>query len=150
MLSTEFEKFFEGNLTPFFDGVFAFDKIPRTMNVGHFVICNTDDSSNEGKHWFALYRSDKETFECFDSLGCDLAKQNLLQNTLNFCGMKKLKFNLSQVQSSTTETCGHFCIYFIYQRLYNKDLRFKELMNEIFDTDVFVNEEKVNEFVSSL
>lgn len=149
MFTHEFEKYFKGNLSKYFRGVFPFDQIPHVLKPEHFVICNTSDSTNIGEHWFVLYRNDC-TIECFDSLGINSQKLSALQEKLTIKNIKKLKFNKTAVQSDVTSTCGLFCIFFIYQRFYNKDLKFKELLNEIFSINVSKNEEVVIEFEKDL
>lgn len=149
MLTTDFKKYFTGHLSTHFRGVFAFDQIPSTLKAGHFIVCNTSDSSDIGEHWFVIYRNEK-VIECFDSLGIDSEKLSILQENITFKGTNKLKFNKTQVQSNTTSTCGYFCIYFIFQRFYNRDLKFAELLNEIFSVDVNKNEEIVKQFEKDL
>ena len=62
MESSEFSLFFSKfpGFLKLFDGVYSFDKIPTQLKLNHFIICNTDVSSGEGKHWFCLYRSNKK------------------------------------------------------------------------------------------
>ena len=53
-----------------FEGVFAEDLLPRSMNIypcGYIV--NTDPSSKPGKHWVAFYFTRPEQGEFFDSYG---------------------------------------------------------------------------------
>lgn len=150
MLSTAFASYFNGALSKHYRGVFAADKIPKGLAVKGFIICNTANSDNQGKHWFIVYRSSKSVIECFDSLGITIEKQNVLKDNFQYPGIKKLKFNYTQVQSNETNTCGQFCIFFIYQRLFNADLPFDELLNTIFSDDVSKNESEVETFVSNL
>ena len=101
-----------------FDGVYSFDKIPTHIKLHHFVICNTDVSSGTGKHWFCLYRSDKNFIECFDSLGIhDELKKAALLNVCKFKNVAELKINATPLQLSTSDTCGKFCVMFIIERI---------------------------------
>ena len=153
MESSEFQSYFSQfpAIAKLFDGVFSFDKIPQRLKLHHFIICNTDISTGEGKHWFCLYKEDKNTIECFDSLGLatELKKSNLL-NACRFTSVGQLKINCTQVQSSSTDTCGKFCLMFIIERLHNPDMTFDDLMNEIFTDNCAENERNVEKFFNEI
>lgn len=146
MFSSEFEKYFE-SVKQYFGGVFPFDKIPKRLKQEHFIICNTGDSNSEGEHWFVLYRSDSYLIEVFDSLGINEEKLNKLKE-LKFQHVRKLNFNVTPVQSNESNNCGEYCIYFVYQRLFNKDLDFNMLMNEIFSYNLTENAKMVESFIN--
>ena len=129
-----------------FDGVYSFDKIPTQLKLNHFIICNTDVSSGEGKHWFCLYRSNKKFIECFDSLGINNLKKSSLLTACKFRNVDELKINSTPVQLSSTDTCGRFCVMFIVERLHNCDMTFDELLNEIFTDDCIENEKVLKTF----
>lgn len=153
MESSQFSLYFSNFPTIFklFDGVFSFDKIPKNLKIHHFVICNTDISSGEGKHWFCLYRTNKDLVECFDSLGInDLSKKTVLVNICNFTGAKELKINNTQLQLLTSQTCGKFCLMFVIERLHNPDLTFDELLDFIFTDDCNENEKTVANFFDEI
>ena len=153
MESSEFRSYFLHFPAIFklFDGVFSFDKIPKKLKLHHFVICNTDVSSGEGKHWFCLYKSKKNTIECFDSLGVESeTKKNNLLNICQFYSANELKINSTQVQASTSTTCGKFCLMFIIERLHNPDLTFDELLDFIFTDDCNENEKTVANFFDEI
>ena len=63
-------------------------------------------------------------------------------------GIEQIKFNVTQVQSSESDTCGLFVLYFLIQRYHNKDLSFNEFMNEIFVFSQSENEKLVNTFAT--
>lgn len=149
MFTNDFEKYFEGHLSAHFKGVFAFDQIPTTLKPSNFIICNTSNANDLGEHWFVIYRNGN-TVECFDSLGINSEKLLRFNTKITFRGAKKLKYNITQVQSSSTSTCGLFCVFFIYQRFYNTDLNFTELLNEIYSVDVNENEMNVKTFLNNL
>ena len=149
MLGIEFNEFFESlaNLKKFFLGVYSINTCPRKIPFNHFLICNTDISSGSGLHWFALFRFSREEIECFDSLGVDEHKLEVLKS-LKLNGISNLIFNKTQVQANESTSCGQFCLYFLYERLHNLDFSFHELMNEIFVNDLRKNEEQVQNFTS--
>ena len=84
--------------------------------------------------------------ECFDSLGIDNAKKLFISSNLRQKSISQIKFNVTQVQSSDSDTCGLFVLYFLIQRYHNKDLSFNELMNDIFVFSQTENEKLVNNF----
>lgn len=145
MFSSDFERYFKP-VKQFYSGVFPFDKIPKLLLENHFIICNTADSNSTGEHWFVLYRCSSGIIELFDSLGIQEDKKTKLKD-LYFRHVKKLKFNVTPVQSNESNLCGEYCIYFVYERLFNKDMKFYQLLNEIFTVDTTVNEKKVNAFL---
>lgn len=129
-----------------FDGVFAINTIPKHLKKRHFLFLNTDLNTGDGIHWQVLLRNDDNALEYFDSLGLSQTK---LQSFLIYCKIKSkiLKFNESPVQHQSSETCGLFCLYFIFLRLHNIDLSFDDVINEIFDKNEKINEVKVQDFL---
>jgi len=59
MLSSEFEEILNkhSSIKKYYDGCFSADLIPKKIRKNHFIICNTDTSSNEGRHWYAFVRT---------------------------------------------------------------------------------------------
>ena len=149
MTATELHQFFEllPNLKKFFIGIYSIDTCPKKIPLNHFLICNTDISSGSGLHWFTLFRFSREDLECFDSLGVNEEKLELLKS-LKFNGVSNLIFNVTQIQGNESTSCGQFCLYFLVERLSNLDFSFHELLNEIFFNDVKKNEEEVQKFLS--
>lgn len=133
------------SLKPNFDGVFSINTIPKVLKKRHFIFCNTDLNTQSGSHWQCLLRNDKDQLEYFDSLGITSDKLNWLAENCSLKA-KTIKFNKTQVQLDTTDTCGRFCIYFIFYRLHNLDLSFHNVINDIFVNNCLKNENKVNSF----
>jgi len=150
MFSNEFDRYFNPHVKKFFVGVFAFDKLPKTIKPGFFYICNTADSSSSGEHWFAVYRRSTDVVEYFNSLGTSDNEITSFKEFVKYRGVKKLKFNNTRLQSETSENCGEHCIYFIYQRLYNQDIGFNELLNIIYDINPIDNDKRVTLFTTEL
>ena len=138
-------------LKPHYLGIFAIDTLPKFIKLRQFLICNTDESTGSGLHWFSLLRNAKDTVECFDSLGVTTTKQETLRRYCNFRGITNLEFNENIFQSVNSNSCGQFTLYYIIQRMHNLDLSFEELLEEIFDDkDHKLNEEKVLKFYSNI
>lgn len=147
MKSNEIVEFFQAfpQLNKFFLGVFSIDTLPQKIAINYFLICNTDTSEGDGIHWFALFRPNKTNLECFDSLGvCNQKKQIL--TSIHFLGVRKLKFNESQIQPDRSSLCGQYSIYFLFERLHNLDYKFHELLNEIFSDNLEDNQKTVQCF----
>ena len=117
MQGLEFYNYFENfpELKKHFLGVFSIDTLPVAIKFRTFCICNTDVEQGLGKHWICFLRNEKSKIECFDSLGISIEKKALL---LKFCkfNQKSLIFNESKFQKDDTDSCGLFCIYFLFER----------------------------------
>jgi len=130
-----------------FAGIYASDKIPKTIKNKHFIILNTDPSSQPGRHWYAIVRINN-VLECFDSLGNSNDQKLLITNRLNIKGVSFIQFNITQLQPTSSILCGQFVLYYLFERYHNLDLDFDELLNEIFTDDLQKNEETVLNFIS--
>ena len=95
---------------------------------------------------YCIVKLSSTILQCFDSLGIDNTKKNFIVSNLKQKGIEQIKFNITQVQSSESDTCGLFVLYFLINRYHNKDLSFNELMNEIFVLSQTENEKLVNSF----
>jgi len=148
MLSVEFSEKLEKfpNLKKFYDGTFSSDTIPKSLKKDHFIICNTDVSTGPGQHWYCVLKSEKNTLECFDSLGIDHIKKNFLKLNFQLKGITEIEFNVTAVQPDDSISCGHFVLFFLIQRSHNKDLDFTDFLNEIFTTSKNDNEKLVEQF----
>jgi hypothetical protein len=151
MHSSEFEKKFESTpiLKNHFVGVFSIDTIPKTLKYRKFCICNTDLQTGSGKHWICFVRNHKHSIELFDSLGIDEEKKSLIKKYCKF-NTKEIIFNETQFQANFSDTCGLFVLYFLYERFFNLDISFEDLINDIFVEDVVENEKKVKEFCNDI
>lgn len=151
MLASEFDIVLEHYpfLKQKFSGCFSSDNIPKSLKLGHFIICNTDSSFGEGKHWYCFSRIVKEEIECFDSLGITGEKYLFLKNC-SFGGVKKLIFNKTAFQKDDSTSCGKFVIYYIFERFFNQDIDFHTLLEEIFVKDLNINEQRVERKFNSL
>lgn len=98
------------------------------------VICNTDDSSKGGQHWFSIFMnfnshgtiSDPYTIEYFNSSGNDIRTKSfndyftqlaidISLKTKKIC--KFIKVTNIRHQSPETGVCGVYSIYYIWCRL---------------------------------
>jgi len=128
-----------------FLGCYSSDNLPKAIKKNQFAIVNTDISTGIGKHWYAIFKYSNCLLEVFDSLGIDHDKKKFLQQNFSR-GTKEIEFNKTQFQKSDTNSCGKFVLYFIFNRLFNLDHCFEDLLEEIFCPDLDENEKKVEEF----
>lgn len=151
MQSSDFLNYFEKFpfLKQHFNGIYSIDTLPTKLPIKHFLICNTDFQKGEGIHWFCCVKTSSKFIEVFDSLGLNEIKQEKLKEFCKF-QPKTLHFNLNSFQSNSSSSCGQFCVYFIINRMFNLDLTFEELLNEIFTDDINQNEKTVIEFCKDL
>lgn len=101
-------------------------------------IANTDTSSNPGEHWVAYYVHSPELIEFFDSFAMPPIAYGF--------ELHSHKHNLLQIQSNTSDFCGHFCIYYLFHRALGKPLEF--LIRDFSPVNLRQNDLKVNHFIS--
>ena len=130
-----------------FLGVFSIDNFPKKLTERSCFICNTSKSNEVGTHWISFIKSEKKTIEIFDSLG---TKIDILRPFLKFRGNPKILYNDCAFQSFTSNTCGYFALTFLIERSFNLDLKYKQVLAEIFDIDSTINEKIVVEFCKNL
>ena len=152
MQSSDFENYFIGYpiLKKHFRGTFSIDTLPKSLKNLDFCVCNTDFSTGAGIHWFFILKTSKNTIEVFDSLGIDSQKEKNIETYFKFRGIRSIQFNESVFQNQESTTCGLFVIYFIWQRMFNLDLSFDEILEHIFDHETSLNELKVTKFCEKL
>jgi len=129
--------------------VCSLDEIPRTFKVRQFAIVNLSTTAEPGSHWIVIFRSGKDIYEIFNSLG--FSSLNLLLPYFKPKTKVHVIFNEHQFQSNSTSTCGLFCIYFAIHRVLCYDQCFTHVLEEVFDsTDTDANENKCIAFCNRL
>lgn len=94
--------------------VCASNTLPRTFKPPAAIVVNTDDASEPGTHWVAVYVSKcGKKYEYFDSYGFP----PFIKDHLEFLYNHDVKFNLKQLQSDTSKVCGHYCLAFLNSRM---------------------------------
>lgn len=97
-----------------FAGVFAANELPQLVDrKPRIYIANTDLSTGFGLHWVAFFFPKDGVAEFFDSVGKSpetyhASFRNFLTN--NGSSYKFLKVRLQDFQ---TNTCGHYCIFYV-------------------------------------
>ncbi len=102
-------------------------------------------STGEGKHWFTIIRTSKDTLEVFDSLG---VSAEYIKKNIPLKGV--FEFNTFPVQCNDSYYCGAFVVYYLIERYSNLDLEFEDFLNDIFSTNCLENQKKVKNFLLNL
>lgn len=118
-----------------FVGVFASNKIPplTLTQKPQCLIVNLDPSWKPGSHWVAVCLRKKKIFELFDSYG--IHPQVVLGKEW------KLTYNPYRLQAPKSKVCGHYCVYFVEERL--KGVSFKHII------ETLRNKRRPDKFVES-
>lgn len=131
-----------------FRGVYSVDRLPRTLKVREFIICNLSKHNESGSHWIVICRSHRKTFEIFNSLG--YTNLDELKFYIKFRIRADYEFNSSSFQTPDSVTCGHFCVFFACHRVLNYDCNLKHVLEDIFVPDLNINENRVISFYNKL
>jgi len=78
-----------------------------------FIICNYQATDENGTHWIAMYKDDKNSFY-FDSYGIGLfneAKDFLVHGV----------YNTFKIQPNRTKMCGILCLFVLYSLYKGRD-----------------------------
>ena len=127
-------------------GVLACDQLNFITKFKFAIILNTDDSTKSGLHWLSLFKpnADSQVVEFFDSFG--LPYQFYDKRISSF--LSKFSFARTssfQIQSTFSDVCGHFCVYFLSSRV--KGITFDCILNSFSLHDLTKNDERVKTFV---
>jgi hypothetical protein len=88
--------------------------------------------------------------ECFDSLGLNENKLHNLKTYCQFKGISKIDYNETSFQKDDSDSCGLFVLYYIFKRMFNLDLTFEEILEDIFENDKNLNELNVIKFCKNI
>ena len=122
-------------LIPGFQGTFPCDLLPKTKPNTSFI-ANTETSSEEGEHWVAVYISEKN-FYFFDSFGRrieefpDPFKKYMRRASKHF----NVKTSSRDLQYIFSDTCGLWCIYYLWCKFTSFKFMFKHFSNNTQDND---------------
>ena len=126
---------------PNFVGVYPCDKMPDFKpNVS--MIINTDTSIGHGEHWLAIYIG-SNTLYFFDSFGRDIAdfSDPFKSYMKKMTGVFNIKVESRLLQSLFSNTCGYWCIFYIFCRTCRVDRFYK-----YFSDNLDLNEKIVKYF----
>ena len=126
------------NVKSVYQGIFSSNELYKiNKNIECFYVVNTDPNYLPGSHWIVIYSHDK-TCEIFDSLG-----ENPINYGVHFSNLllkyNKYSYSIKKIQNKFSNTCGMFCIYYIYWKTRGLGL------NEIVST--FSHDTSLNDFL---
>ena len=133
-----------------FLGAYAYDEIPQRPKDAHFsLIVNTSPSDMPGDHWVAMVY-DKQVFHFFDSYGRrpnDVTLPKQFSLAIKECiGKNHVKHNSKWLQQLTSNTCGHYCVYFLQEF---EKIGFRKIL-QVFSNDLKSNDKFVLNYVDRL
>ena len=103
-------------------------------------MANTDPSNRPGQHWVAFYYTDNEC-EFFDSYGLEPSYYDF--------DLPNVKIvNTHSLQSLSSTTCGHFCVYYLVLR--SQFHSSTKIIHSLCQVKQILNDQKVTNFVKNL
>ncbi len=133
-------------LCPQFGGVFSADNI-QIGETPSFIVVNTDRVGLGGTHWVVMYLNETQS-EFFDSLGQAPTCYHKEWATLLAETSPQYAYNDVRLQDSMSQTCGHFCIYYILKRHHGNS--FNDIIERFDDNLLQKNDRFVLKFVNTL
>jgi hypothetical protein len=112
----------------YFKGVYSSNNIPLLAKYPHCFIANTDKKGTRGEHWVAFFVKNEKNIEYFDSY----AEKPNEDITIYLSNFLEIKMNNHTIQSPFSDSCGHFCVYFIFNRCIG--LGFKEIVKNLLNS----------------
>ena len=131
---------------PYVGGVCALDQLPKKVkHRPKLYIVNSQPKHRPGKHWLVLYYPRVGPAEFFDSVGHGPGYYSWrLARYLKKQGGYYIH-NRRRVQQAGTKSCGHFCLYYAYQRCSGRSMT--QILRDFNHKRLDVNEKLVTEFV---
>ena len=127
-----------------FLGVFPRNLVPSTPAITKLPACyvaNSDDEHQPGQHWLAIFIDNEKNLEFFDSYAQPPAVYGL--HKIGVCTSNK-----TLLQSLDSTVCGHYCIYYLYNRSLGHSLH--AIVSIFSPTSLACNDSRVRMFVRNL
>ena len=118
-----------------FVGVFAADELSDLDTFPCGFVVNTDPSTEPGTHWVAFYFPSRDKGEFFDSYGHPPEHYGEPFTVYNV-----ETINSHKLQSSWSNVCGHYCIFYLYHK--SRGYSMSKIVN-MFSSNVDKNDCKV-------
>ena len=122
-----------------FRGVFAADEMPDLDTFPCGFVANTDPRTEPGTHWVSFYFPSRDKGEFFDSYGYPPEYYGEPFTVYNV-----ETINSHKLQSSWSEVCGHYCIFYLYYR--SRGYSMSKIVN-MFSSNTTINDCKVSCYV---
>ena len=131
-----------------------FDVLPcdklRDVNILKYPCClvvNNQPSTEGGQHWIAFYINDKSAMvEFYDSFGMGISYYPKEFNDFVIRMDRRVRENIVKLQSYESTVCGHYCIYFIWERLNGFS---PKAVYARFSNNCKINDDVVNNFIKA-
>jgi hypothetical protein len=98
-------------------GVFSHDTLPPSLSKTRYqcLVMNLADRAAPGTHWVCIVNDPRQQscVEYYDPFG--LPPDARTVRCMKTCG-RPIRYNSSQLQSLSSEACGHFCMRIIERR----------------------------------
>ena len=99
-----------------FRGIYPRNELYNIKYLNGYIVVNTNDSSEPGEHWVAIYFTPQKG-EYFDPFGLP----PLHSDFVNFLNKKCSRwcYNNKTIQDPLSKKCGKYCIAFLLSKLKN-------------------------------
>jgi hypothetical protein len=131
----------------------SFDVIPcdelNQFKVQKYPIClivNSDPSHKPGEHWLCIYMENVKTpLEFYDSYG--LGMESFSPEFTSFANRlgKRVVEIKTRLQALNSTTCGAYCVYILYMRLYRHPMK---CVYKKFSNNYNYNDKLVSKFIT--
>ena len=99
-----------------FAGVYAANNFPTRLDQNTFVIVNSDNSDEAGRHWL-FYCKNTEDYVFGDPLGLQLRNYPNINKRLAYADLNIKELIDYPLQKPTSKLCGLYCIYIAHYAL---------------------------------
>jgi len=131
--------------SPYFEGVFAADTLPRYLSQKPaLLIVNVDRISQSGSHWQAAHVNENGEGEFFDSYGMSPYVPHHKRFMDRVC--KTWTHNTHCLQALDSSVCGHYCLLYLIHKAHGYDL--STMIDMYFDNNVVKNDVVVEYLVN--
>ena len=116
---------FENDVTSnYFLDVYAADQLPLTKIAipQWLLIYNCCPIALPGMHWVAIFGKENGDVEFFDSFGLAPNMYSGVPEFLSRQRAKQVFYNSLQLQSTKSDACGHYCLFYGYFRCKGMDM----------------------------
>jgi hypothetical protein len=131
--------------------VLACNELPpiSTIANGTAFIVNLEENWKPGNHWIVLFCASETEIELFDSIVSNAEERNTYIETFVNQYPWMLINKGARLQDSVSESCGLFCLYFLYYRC-KEHLSMETIIEHLFSDNTTYNECNVLQFSNAL
>ena len=111
-------------------------------------IVNTDKCGGKGLHWVTFYCPKKGPLEFWDSLGYPPKYYHQRFQNILIASGSSYKYICSRLQAESSNVCGHYCIYFVLQRIKGRSM--SDIVLDFNISYLYANDQLVYDFVNDV